>query len=72
MVVYEDTPKLVKLKDEMIKRGDFELMATVEGPSIATRVVKDVPVIEDEFECPICGKVVPDEEGLKKHRKTHK
>lgn len=65
-IIYEDTPKLRKLKDEMLKSGKFELVSTIDAPDV--RLVKEVPIIEDTLECPLCGYVATNEKQLKGHR----
>lgn len=33
--------------------------------------VEEIPIIEDELECPICGYIAKDEEDLTKHKNIH-
>ena len=74
VIVYDDRyPKEKKQVEYLLKRPGFELMTTVDsGISNPDRVVKDVPIIEDTLECPICGSVRKNEADLKEHRKDHR
>src|SRR3990167_2233320 len=67
IIVYDaKNPKEKKQAEYLEKRPGFELVSMVE--SAEPRAYKSVPVVEDNLECPLCGKVVLDDEALRAHK----
>ena len=70
IIVYNGrNPKEWKHAQEMIRNKEFELISTVEGAAEQPKAYKEVPVVEDVLECPICGEQCKDDAALLKHKK---
>ena len=72
MIVYDEKiPKNKKHAEELMKNKDFELLSVVNAQDSQPKAFKNVPIIEDNLECPLCGKIVKDDEELLEHKKEH-
>ena len=55
---------------DMLKTSKFELLSTLDKDS-EPKAFKNVPVVEDELECPLCGKVAANDQELLAHKEEH-
>ena len=67
----ENEPKGRKQAEELMKNKDFELLSTVNTDNAQPKAFKEVPIIEDVIECPLCGKICADDTALLEHKKEH-
>lgn len=57
---------------DMVNSGNFEIISESEQVDPrADRVIQGAFVVEDTLECPLCGKVCVDENGLRVHKSEH-
>lgn len=72
IIIYDGkNPKEQIQADYLMKRPGFELISSVETEKQEPRLIKEVPVIEDELECPLCGEVMKNDNALIKHKEKH-
>jgi len=71
ITVKEGEMKWEKQVDSYKSNRNLELFLETEGPKAEPRLIKEVPVIEDVLECPLCGKVAANDEELIKHKEEH-
>ncbi len=55
------------------RKHEFEYLELIDVtnkgvPTAISGEVKEVPIIEDKLECPLCGYIAKDEKDLKKHK----
>lgn len=71
IIVYDDSPKQKKQAELLMKRPGFTLIQAIETPSKQSGAFKEVPIVQDTLECPLCGFVAKDENDLKLHKPSH-
>lgn len=73
IVAYDERePKGKRHAEELLKNKEFELLSEMNSDASRPKAMKEVPIIEDQLECPLCGKVVKDDAELLKHKEEHK
>ena len=58
------------LQQDPNRRVNFELVKIVDldEPGKVQEEVKEIPIVKDNLQCPLCGKVAKNERGLKTHK----
>ena len=61
-----------RLQKDPYRSKDFEFIRLLDLEEPTKPVAsKDVPIVEDTLECPLCGEVAKDEKQLQFHKESH-